>query len=170
MPEAHRVPTAEQIMVTSLITFRPETNIGDAIAVLLSKQISGAPVTDSDGRLVGVLSELDCLRVLSSDEFYAGDQEGMGRVENFMTRDCTTITPDTDLYGIAHYFLTKGLRRLPVVSGAKLVGQVSRRDVLGLIDRMSRQRTDRKHYPDYREPGKVFIPTGSSRAATRSIV
>ncbi len=170
MPEIHRMPTAQQIMVTSLVTFRPDTPIGEAIRVLLTKKISGAPVIDDEGRLVGVLSELDCLRVLSSDEFYAGEQEGQGRVESFMTRDCTTISPDTDVYGIAHYFLTEGLRRLPVVDRGLLVGQVSRRDVLGLIDRMSAKRTDRKHYPDYREPEKLFIPRGSSRAATRSVV
>ncbi len=170
MPESHRMPTAQEIMVTSVVTFRPSTPIAEAIRILLTKKISGAPVTDADGRLLGVLSELDCLRVLSSDEFYAGEQEGQGRVENFMTVDCTTITPDTDLYGIAHYFLTKGLRRLPVVDEGRLVGQVSRRDVLALIDQMSARRTDRKHYPDYREPEKLFIPRGSSRAATRSVV
>jgi len=157
-------------MVTSLITFGPDTPLVEAMGVLLSKQISGAPVVDAEGRLVGMLSELDCLRVLSSDEFYAGDQEGMGHVRDFMTRDCTTITPDTDLYGIAHYFLTKGVRRLPVVDRGLLVGQVSRRDVLRLIDEMSRKRTDRKRYPDYREPEKLFMPTGSSRGATRSVV
>lgn len=170
MPETHRVPTAEQIMTTSLITFRPETPISEAMSVLLGKRISGAPVIDDEGRLEGILSELDCLRVLSSDEFYADDQEGMGRVRDFMTRKCTTITPATDLYGIAHYFLTKGMRRLPVVDGERLVGQVSRRDVLALIDQMSRQRTDRKRYPDYRAPEKLFVPTSSSRGATRSVV
>lgn len=159
MPDSNRVPTAGEIMVDSLVTFRPETRIGDAISILLNKRISGAPVTEGDGRLVGLLSERDCLRVISSDEFYAGDQEGMGRVADFMTREVTTIHPDTDLYGIAHYFLTKGLRRLPVVSGDVLVGQVSRRDVLAAIDRMSRKRADRKRYPDYREPEKLNVPS-----------
>jgi len=170
MTDSHRIPTADQIMVASLVTFGPDTPLADAMAALLRKRISGAPVVDEQGLLIGMLSELDCLRVLSSGEFYAGDQEGMGIVSDFMTRDCVTIPPDTDLYGIAHYFLTKGVRRLPVVSGEKLVGQVSRRDVLRLIDRISRNRGDRRHYPDYREPEKLFVPTGSSRGATRSIV
>ena len=78
--------------------------------------------------------------------------------------------PDTDLYGIAHYFLTKGVRRLPVVQDGKLLGQVTRRDVLRLIDQMSRARLSRKHYPDYREPEKLSVPRGSSRGATRSFV
>ena len=177
MAQAHRtaiqrVPTAQEIMVTSLVTFTPDTSLTEAMAVLLAKRVSGAPVIDGDGRLVGMLSELDCLRVLSSDEFYAGDQEGMGRVEAFMTTMAVTITPDTDVYGIAHYFLTKGVRRLPVVEpDGRLIGQVSRRDLLRLIDEMSRKRLSKgKRYPDYREPEKLNVPRGSSRAATRSYV
>jgi CBS domain-containing protein len=175
MPESNRVPTAEEIMVRSLVTFRPDTTVSEAIATLLAKRISGGPVTDDEGRVVGFLSERDCLRVLSSDDFYAGDQQGLGLVDHLMTRECVTIAPDTDVYGIAHYFLTKGFRKLPVVSDGMLVGQVSRRDVLRLIDRMGEERTNRKHYPDYREPEKLFIAKGpgargSSRAATRSVV
>ena len=167
-----RIPTAQEIMVRSLVTFTPETPLPEAMSVLLAKRISGAPVVDGEGRLVGMLSELDCLRVLSSDEFYAGDQEGMGRVEAFMTQMAVTITPDTDIYGIAHYFLTKGVRRLPVVEpDGRLIGQVSRRDVLRLIDEMSRKRLSKgRRYPDYREPEKLSVPRGSSRAATRSYV
>jgi CBS domain-containing protein len=157
-------------MVTSLVTFSPETPLSEAMSVLLAKRVSGAPVVDADGLLVGMLSELDCLRVLSSDEFYAGDHEGMGRVEAFMTPMAVTITPDTDVYGIAHYFLTKGVRRLPVVDAdGRLIGQVSRRDLLRFIEEMSRKRLSAgKHYPDYREPEKLSVPKGSFRAATRS--
>ena len=153
-------------MTSSVITFFPYTPIFEAIRTLLSKQISGAPVVDEDGRVVGVLSELDCLRMLSSDEFYAGQQEEAGVAQNFMTAVGKTIPPTLGIYAIAHYFLTKGIRRLPVVDGEQLVGQVSRRDVLGLIDRMSRRRTDRKHYPDYREPekhGSSALPRGVPR-------
>lgn len=154
----HRVPTAREIMVTSLVTFKPDMPLSSAMAVLLSKRISGAPVVDDDGMLIGMLSELDCLRVLSSDVFYANDQEELGRVEQYMTEMAVTISPDTDLYGIAHYFLTKGVRRLPVLERGKLIGQVSRRDVLRLIDEVCRKRSSRKHYPDYREPAKLSVP------------
>jgi len=175
MPETHRVsnhhvPTAQEVMRTSPITLKPETPLAEAMAVLLSKRISGAPVIDDDGLLIGMLSELDCLRVLSSDAFHADEHEGLGLVEQYMTEMAVTISPDTDLYGIAHYFLTKGVRRLPVVQDGKLLGQVTRRDVLRLIDQMSRARLSRKHYPDYREPEKLSVPRGSSRGATRSFV
>jgi len=144
MPESRPVPMARDIMATSLVTLRQEDSIFHAIRVLLNKGISGAPVVDDDGQMVGVLSELDCLRVLSSDEFYAGHQEEAGTVSHFMTSAGLTIPSDLDLYGIAHYFLTTAVRRLPVVDDGRLLGQVSRRDVLRgiqrLMDRPSAQR------------------------------
>jgi CBS domain-containing protein len=140
-------------MATSLITFRPEISIFEAIRILLHKQISGGPVIDGEGRVIGVLSEHDCLRILSSDEFYAGQQEEAGLVRDFMTEAGRTITPEMGVYAIAHYFLTTPIRRLPVVDHGKLVGQVSRRDVLRAIDDLAKKRApQQKHYPDYREP------------------
>lgn len=153
MNEPHRTLTATDIMTMPVITFRPETSIFQAIHTLLRRQISGAPVVNDANEVVGVLSELDCLRVLSSDEFYSGQQEEAGMVRDFMTAAGQTIPPDMEIYGIAHYFLTKSVRRLPVVREGKLLGQVSRRDVLQGIEAMSRKRLPRKHYPDYREPG-----------------
>lgn len=149
---SQRMPTAQEIMATSLITFKPETSIFDAIRTLINKRISGAPVVDAEGRMIGMLSELDCLRVLSSDEFYNGQQEEAGLVKDFMTEVGQSISPDMEVYAIAHYFLTTPVRRLPVLTdGRKLIGQVSRRDVLKVIDELSKKRL-RKHYPDYREP------------------
>jgi len=149
---SQRMPTAQEIMATSLITFRPEMSIFEAIRILIARRISGAPVVDPQGEMLGMLSELDCLRVLSSDEFYNGHQEEAGLVRDFMTEVGQSITPDMEVYAIAHYFLTTPVRRLPVLEpGRKLVGQVSRRDVLKVIDELSKKRL-RKHYPDYREP------------------
>ncbi len=152
MTDPHRVLTARDIMTTSLHTLGPDASIFEAIQLLTTKEISGAPVVNGEGRLVGVLSELDCLRVLSSDEFYAGQQQEAGTVKDFMTVTGQTIPPDMGIYAIAHYFLTKPVRRLPVVDEERLVGQVSRRDVLRGIQKMSKERLPHKHYPDYREP------------------
>ncbi|HIF98538.1 MAG TPA: CBS domain-containing protein [Myxococcales bacterium] len=140
MGDSHRVLTAGDIMATSLITLRPEMSIFNAIRILLSRGISGAPVVDDAGAMIGVLSELDCLRMLSSDEFYAGHQEEAGTVKHFMTGAGRTIPPDLGIYAIAHYFLTLPIRRLPVVEDGRLVGQVSRRDVLQGIETMAKQR------------------------------
>jgi CBS domain-containing protein len=150
--DTQRVLTARDIMSKTLVTFTPETSIYEAIRTLIQRRISGAPVVSSDGQMLGVLSEHDCLRVLSSDQFYAGEQGETGLVRDFMTEPILTIPPDLDIYGVAHYFLNSPVRRLPVVEGGTLVGQVSRRDVLRGIDEISRKRLPRKSYPDYRSP------------------
>ena len=150
MPDQNAIPSARDVMATSLITLREEDSIFEAIRILLSKRISGAPVVDDQGRMVGMLSELDCLRVLSSDEFYDGQQEEAGTVKHFMTGAGTTIPPDMGLYAIAHYFLTQPIRRLPVIEDGRLIGQVSRRDVLRGIEKMLRLRSSQKR-PDLRE-------------------
>jgi CBS domain-containing protein len=160
MSEPKRVPTAREIMATSLVTFRPEMSIFNAIRILLQKQISGAPVVDADGVMVGILSELDCLRVVSSDEFYAGHQEEAGLVGDFMSSPGRTIPPEMGVYAIAHYFVTTSVRRLPVVEDGKLVGQVSRRDVLRGIEAMAKKRSQHRRYPDYREPLSAAMARG----------
>jgi predicted transcriptional regulator len=91
--------------------------------------------------------------MLASDEFYQGDQEEGARVEQFMTRRFRTIPPDLGIYAIAHYFLTNPIRCLPVIERGRLVGQVSRRDVLTGMEEMSRKRlVRRRRYPDYLQP------------------
>lgn len=144
MPSSRQVLTARDIMATSLVTLKPEMSIFQAIRTLMRKKISGAPVVERSGILVGILSELDCLRVLSSDAFYADEQEEAGTVRDFMTGTGRTIAPDLGLYAISHYFLTTPFRRLPVVEEGRLVGQVSRRDALRGIEVMRRQRSPQK--------------------------
>jgi CBS domain-containing protein len=152
MTDARKIPAARDIMATSIITLKPQLSIFAAIRTLLAKRISGAPVVDDAGQVVGMLSELDCLRVLSSDEFYAGHQEEAGTVKDFMTEAGRTISPDMGIYAIAHYFMTTPVRRLPVVVDGELLGQVSRRDVLATIEEMAKKRLPSKQFPDYRSP------------------
>lgn len=153
MREPHRILTARDLMTTSLVTFDPDDTVLDAISRLTKNGISGGPVVDKAGTLVGILSERDCLRLLASDEFYHEEQEEEGaRVAQFMTRNFKSIPPDLGIYAISHYFLTLPIRRLPVVDHDRLVGQVSRRDVLRGMEEMSRKRLVRKRYPDYLKP------------------
>jgi len=139
-------------MTTDLLVFRPEQPILEAIECLMQRRVSGAPVVDESGVVVGVLSELDCLRMLASDEFYLEQQEEGAQVSQYMTSGGRTIPPDLGIYAISHYFLTSPVRRLPVVENKRLIGQVSRRDVLHGMERMSRSRLSVKRYPDYRRP------------------
>ena len=149
----HHVPTARDIMTHSLVAFRPDTNIWDAIRKLVARRISGAPVTDDDGHLVGMLSELDCLNVLAADEFHADDHSG-SVVGDYMTRSFASTEPECDVYRLAQQFLSTPVRRFPVLENGRLIGQVSLSDVLRSIEEMQiRRATQRgRRYPDYREP------------------
>jgi CBS domain-containing protein len=152
MREPNQILTARDLMTTNLLVFSPEQTILEAIENLIKRRVSGAPVIDAEGRMIGMLSELDCLRMLASDEFYLQQQEEGALVRQFMANGFRVIPPDLGIYGITHYFLTNPIRRLPVVEHEKLIGQVSRRDVLRGMEEMSRKRLVRKRYPDYREP------------------
>lgn len=114
-------------MSTRLITFHENTNVVEAMDVFLKREISGAPVVDGDGGLVGILSEVDLLRVIVQDSYYA---ESVGIVGDFMRREVDTVDPQMDIYALAEKFLKEHRRRYPVISNGKLVGQISRRDVL----------------------------------------
>ncbi len=152
MREPNVILTARDLMSTSLVTFQPEQTVIEAIEMLIKQGVSGGPVLDEEGALIGILSELDCLRMLASDEFYQEEQEEGALVGQFMTGGGKTIPPNLGIYAISHYFLTMSIRRLPVVEGDRLVGQVSRRDVLRGMEEMSRKRLVRKRYPDYLKP------------------
>lgn len=118
---------ARHIMVTRLVTLHPDMDVFDAIDRLLKHQISGAPVVDEDGQFVGVFSERCSISLLVAANY---DGVPTNRIEPFMERDVVTISPETDLLTIAERFLNSNQRRLPVLDGGRLVGQVSRRDVL----------------------------------------
>lgn len=148
----HQILTARDLMATNLLTFGPRQSILSAMEALLKRKVSGAPVVGPHGHLLGILSERDCLRMLASDEFYSEEQEEGGMVEHYMTPGGHTIPPDLGIYAISHYFLTMPIRRLPVVEGERLIGQVSRRDVLKGVEQMSKKRLVRKRYPDYLQP------------------
>jgi CBS domain-containing protein len=114
-------------MSRKLITFAPETSVVEAMGVLLDKRISGAPVVGAGGELVGMLSEVDVLAVVIQDSYY---NEDAGIVADYMKSDVDTVDPDSDIYALAERFRQEHRRRYPVVKNGRLVGQISRRDVL----------------------------------------
>jgi CBS domain-containing protein len=116
-----------EIMTTQLVTFLPETNIHKAIKVLLEKRLSGAPIVDDTGELVDVLSKKDCLKVVFSTGYH---QNRGGMVREYMSPEVTTIDADTDLVSAAETFLDSNYRRFPVLRESRLVGQISRCDIL----------------------------------------
>ncbi|MDX2412251.1 MAG: CBS domain-containing protein [Woeseiaceae bacterium] len=114
-------------MAGSIVSFKPETDVLDAIHELVRHRIAGAPVVNDQGELVGMLSELDCLKV-SLNAGYYGDWGGP--VADYMTPDVETVDADMNIVDLAQKFVDCGFRRFPVLRNNRLVGQISRRDVL----------------------------------------
>ena len=119
-------------MTANLVTFSPDMDVMEAISRLIEKGISGAPVVDRLGNIVGVLSEKDCLRVALNAGY---NQQMGGRVSEFMSSNVVTVNSDTSVLDVAKMFLESPFKRYPVVDDAnRLVGQISRSDVLKAID------------------------------------
>ena len=120
-------------MSSNIMMFKPEDATVDALRQLIQKGRSGGPVVDNNGQLVGILSELDCLKEALQGGYY---QEASDRVADHMTKEPDSVQQDDDILSCAELFL-KGRRRLPVLDGDKLVGIITRQDFgRALIDRI----------------------------------
>ena len=131
---------AKDIMTTRLHTLRPDTDVFKAIDTLNKNKISGAPVINSDKQLLGMFTEKSCLEVLIDAAY---DGLPTSQVGAFMDDPADTIEENTTLLAIAQIFLNKRTRRLPVLCEGKLVGQVSRRDVIRAAIKVVRSAPDR---------------------------
>ena len=121
-------------MAGRLVTFKPDMDVLDALHELVENRIAGAPVVDDQGELVGMLSELDCLKIALNAGYY-GDSGGP--VSEYMTPDVETIDAEMSIIDLAQKFLSCGYRRFPVLRNNRLVGQISRRDVLRALGQLS---------------------------------
>ena len=121
-------------MTGKLVTFHPETDVLDAIKVLVDRGIAGAPVIDEQGNLIGMLSEIDCMKIALQAGYHG--QWG-GPVSEFMTANPETVDANMSIIDLAQHFLDTSFRRFPVMKDHRLVGQISRRDVLRALSRLS---------------------------------
>ena len=121
------------LFLLSVVSTEPDTDIRDAVDFLLEHKISGAPVVDETGALLGVISEKDCLKLLAKG---ADHQRVAGTVAEYMTTDPETLPSRMDIYFAAGVFLNRSFRRFPVVDDGKLVGQISRRDILDSLQQL----------------------------------
>ena len=138
---------AADIMTTSVITVTADTNVRDIAALLLSKRISAVPVIDENRKVLGIISEGDLMRRIEND---TGEQHSWWienlfsashdaehylkthgrRAAELMSTDLITITEETPLHEIAGLLETNHVKRVPVIRGDKLVGIVSRANLL----------------------------------------
>jgi CBS domain-containing protein len=150
---------AHQIMAKPVITVTPDTTIVEAANIMLQRHVSGLPVVDGSGKLVGVVSEGDFirrseigtqrkrgrwLRFILGPGQSASDfvQEHGRRVSEVMTKEPLTITEDAALPEIVDLMEKNNVKRLPVIRDDKVVGIVSRANLLQAVASLAREVPD----------------------------
>ena len=125
-------------MAKNLITFTRDTEINDVIDTLLTKRISGAPVLNDKKEVIGMIDDKDCLHVLV-DSVYHNLPIRKRIVDTYMTDVYKTVSIDSDIVDVANEFLKSKFKRFLVVDQkGKLMGQISRRDILQAIQSVNR--------------------------------
>lgn len=119
----------KDFMSTSLTTFKPEQTVPEVIEILIKNKISGGPVVNDKNELVGIISEGDCIKQLSDNQYYNMPIENI-KVESCMVKDVETIDGNMTIFDAAKQFLTAKRRRFPIVEDRKLVGLISQKDIL----------------------------------------
>ena len=136
---ALHAPSVTEYMVRHLITFKKDTHIDEVIDTLLEKRITGAPVLDDHGRMVGLIDDKDCLKVIFGGAYY-NYPAAMENVETYMSQVHKSISTNETVVDAANIFLQTTYKRLQVHDEeGRLVGQVSRRDILKAIKDMKKQ-------------------------------
>jgi CBS domain-containing protein len=121
-------------MARHLVSFSPDMDVLDAIHELVHYRVAGAPVVNEHGDLVGMLSELDCMKVALNAGYFS--HRG-GPVVDFMSTEIETVDAEMNIVDLAQKFLESGFRRFPVMKDNRLVGQISRRDVLRALEQIA---------------------------------
>jgi CBS domain-containing protein len=141
----------QDIMTTTVVTVTPTTRFKDAVELVLTRGIAGLPVVDLDGQLVGIVTATDLLAkeaypdrqpdpskatpaIAATERRWTAKADGV-TVEELMTTDIVACLPGDDVHAVARRMLRNRVNQLPVVTDGKLIGIVSRRDVLSTFDR-----------------------------------
>lgn len=118
---------ARAIMKRNLVTVGPDTPLAEAIRKLMKHQVSGLPVVDAEQHLLGIITEKDLLRLLY-------EERGLfTRVGEMMTTSVRTFQADDPLELVCDCLMANHFRRVPVLEGDRLVGLISRADLMGTI-------------------------------------
>ena len=126
--------TVNDYMTSAMISVKPDIDIVEAAQTLLEYRLSGLPVLDDHNRLVGFLSEKDCLHTVLSAVY---NQDYGDLVEDRMSKDLKTVHPSDNIADVAEQFIRDGVRMYPVVEKDIVVGMISRQSVLNAFCRIS---------------------------------
>lgn len=118
----------KSIMTTEVISITPETPIYEALHLLTRHKISGIPVINEEEEVLGVLSEKDVLKIL-----FDKNLEVKSITEDYMSRNVICFTEEDSAIDVCKFFVRSHIRRVPIIRHNKLVGIVSRADIIPLI-------------------------------------
>ena len=114
-------------MATHYPVFKAKQSVASAVQRLLEYHLSAAPVVDDNAQLIGLLSEADCMRSTLIEGYF---NEEVALVQDMMTNDPETVSPDAELSSVTEVFLKNNRRLMPVVEAGTLVGVLTRQDIL----------------------------------------
>ena len=129
------LPKISEFMDQVVPTIGPDMQIMKAVDYLLRHRVTGVPVVDSNGNLLGIITETDLLKLVT--EGIQGQPPTEAIVAEYMTTDVVTVPPTMDIYYVAGIFLKNKFRRLPVVEDGKIVGAITRFDLLRVVQALS---------------------------------
>lgn len=121
-------------MLKNPVSISPNASLVDAVQVILRHKISGLCVVDENLKLLGVLSELDCLRGYLGATY---NQTKVGKVCDYMTTEVDVVHSNENIINVANEMLAKHQRRRPVVEDGKLIGQITCRQLLSVVEEFS---------------------------------
>lgn len=119
--------TVADYMTKRMVTLKEETDVVEAIQMMLDHKITCAPVVDNHGNLVGMFSERDSMKVVLETAY---NQSMVGKIGEFMSRDILHVDANSSILDLAEKFESSNVRSFPVFEDSELVGVVSRTDVL----------------------------------------
>ncbi len=121
---------AKDIMTKDVITMNPDTTVFGAIDLLVNNEISGAPVVGNGDKVVGIVTEKDLLVTL---DFLGEKNSTSALVKEFMTKKVISFSEDTPIRTIMQELLRRNIKRSPIIKNEKVIGIVSRRDILKFV-------------------------------------
>lgn len=129
---------AKNVMTANVVTVSPDHSVRHAAKIMLEHRISGLPVVDDDGHLVGIVSEGDFLRRSELGTPAPGEARGYvkghsWKVSDLMTSDVVVAESETSVERIAALMREHGIKRIPILKGQRMVGVISRADLLRVI-------------------------------------
>lgn len=154
MTKVKATPTARDLMEKNVKTVDPDAKLAEVVRCLLNNNVSNVPVVqecDGQPRLVGFISEADCMEHVANELFYGNPAPALN-AQLIMKRHPVCVAPETNVFTLASIYANHRLRHLPVVENQILRGIVSRRDVLKALDTYyqdaNKQRNEERNPPD----------------------